>query len=58
MAAALLAVLDVGEEVLYPRPGCFAYCAVTRGAVGTPLPVDLTWARSITSNRPNSGNDF
>ena len=42
MAAALLAVLEVGEEVLYPRPGWFAYRAVTRGAAGTPVPVDLT----------------
>ena len=42
IAAALLAVLEVGEEVLYPRPGWFAYGAVTRGAAGTPVPVDLT----------------
>ena len=46
IAAALLAVLDIGEEVLYPRPGWFAYCAVTRGAAATPVPVDLTWAQA------------
>jgi aspartate aminotransferase len=42
IAAALLAVLEVGDEVLYPRPGWFNYGPLTRGAAGTPVPVDLT----------------
>ncbi|MEK1890541.1 MAG: aminotransferase class I/II-fold pyridoxal phosphate-dependent enzyme [Phyllobacterium sp.] len=42
IAAALLAVLEVGDEVIYPRPGWFAYGAVIRGAAGTPVGVDLT----------------
>ena len=41
IAAALLAVIEVGDEVCYPRPGWFAYGAVIRGAAGTPVPVDL-----------------
>ncbi|MCB5203503.1 aminotransferase class I/II-fold pyridoxal phosphate-dependent enzyme [Neorhizobium sp. T786] len=41
IAAALLAVLEVGEEVIYPRPGWFAYGAQIRGAAGTPVAVDL-----------------
>ena len=41
IAAALLAVLEVGDEVIYPRPGWFNYGALTRGAAGTPTPVDL-----------------
>jgi Aspartate/tyrosine/aromatic aminotransferase len=41
LAAALLAVLEVGDEVIYPRPGWFAYGAEIRGAAGTPVPVDL-----------------
>jgi aspartate aminotransferase len=41
IAAALLAVLEVGEEVIYPRPGWFAYGAEVRGAAGTPVAVDL-----------------
>ncbi|MBR0670802.1 aminotransferase class I/II-fold pyridoxal phosphate-dependent enzyme [Roseomonas soli] len=41
IAAALLAVLEPEEEVLYPRPGWFNYGVLTRGAGGTPVPVDL-----------------
>ena len=41
IAAALLAVLEVGDEVIYPRPGWFNYDALTRGAAGAPTPVDL-----------------
>ncbi len=41
IAAALLAVLEIGEEVIYPRPGWFSYGALVRGAAGTPVPVDL-----------------
>lgn len=41
IAAALLAVLEVGEEVIYPRPGWFAYGAQIRGAAGTPVAVNL-----------------
>ena len=41
IAAALLAVLEVGDEVLHPRPGWFSYRALIRGAAGTPVPVDL-----------------
>lgn len=41
IAAALLAVLEVGDEVIYPRPGWFAYGAQIRGAAGTPVAVDL-----------------
>ena len=41
IAAALLAVIEVGDEVCYPRPGWFAYGAVIRGAAGVPVPVDL-----------------
>lgn len=41
IAAALLAVIEVGDEVCYPRPGWFAYGAVIRGAAGIPVPVDL-----------------
>lgn len=42
IAAALLAVLEVGDEVIFPRPGWFNYGALTRGAAGLPIPVDLT----------------
>ncbi|WP_086996090.1 aminotransferase class I/II-fold pyridoxal phosphate-dependent enzyme [Rhizobium sullae] len=42
IAAALLAVLEVGDEVIYPRPGWFAYGAQIRGAAGTPVAVDLS----------------
>lgn len=41
IAATLLAVLEIGEEVLYPRPGWFSYGALVRGAAGTPIPMDL-----------------
>jgi aspartate aminotransferase len=41
IAAALLGVLEIGEQVLYPRPGWFSYSALVRGAAGTPVPVDL-----------------
>jgi aspartate aminotransferase len=41
IAAALLAVLEVGDEVIYPRPGWFAYGAEIRGAAGIPVAVDL-----------------
>ncbi|WP_431281835.1 aminotransferase class I/II-fold pyridoxal phosphate-dependent enzyme [Humitalea sp. 24SJ18S-53] len=41
LAAALLAVLEPGDEVLYPRPGWFLYGGLTRAAGGTPVPVDL-----------------
>jgi aspartate aminotransferase len=34
-------VLEVGDEVLHPRPGWFNYDALIRGAAGTPVPVDL-----------------
>jgi aspartate aminotransferase len=37
-----LAVLEVGDEVLDPRPGWINYAALIRGAAGTPVPVDLT----------------
>ncbi|WP_270935861.1 aminotransferase class I/II-fold pyridoxal phosphate-dependent enzyme [Falsiroseomonas oryzae] len=41
LASAMLAVLEVGEEVIYPRPGWFFYAALTRGSAGIPVPVDL-----------------
>ena len=41
IAAALLAVIEVGDEVVYPRPGWFSYGALIRGAAGTPVPVNL-----------------
>lgn len=41
LAAALLAVLEPGEEVIYPRPGWFFYAALTRAAGAAPVPVDL-----------------
>ena len=41
ISAALLAVLEVGDEVIYPHPGWFAYGAVIRGAAGTPVGVSL-----------------
>jgi aspartate aminotransferase len=37
-----VAVLEVGDEVLYPRPGWFNDAALIRGAAGTPVPIDLT----------------
>ncbi|PWS35168.1 aminotransferase [Falsiroseomonas bella] len=41
IATAMLAVLEPGEEVLYPRPGWFFYGALVRGAGGVPVPMDL-----------------
>ncbi len=41
IAAAMLAVLEPGEEVLYPRPGWIYYGALARAAGGVPVPVDL-----------------
>jgi aspartate aminotransferase len=41
IAAALLAVVEVDDEVIYPRPGWFNYAPLIRGAAGTPIPVDL-----------------
>ena len=34
-------MIEVGEEVCYPRPGWFAYGALIRGAAAIPVPVDL-----------------
>ncbi len=42
LAGALLAVLEIGDEVIYPRPGWFFYGPLVRGAGGQPVPVDLT----------------
>jgi aspartate aminotransferase len=41
LAAAMLALLEPGEEVLYPRPGWYYFSALARGAGGVPVPVDL-----------------
>lgn len=41
LATAMLALLEPGEEVLYPRPGWYYFSALARGAGGVPVPVDL-----------------